>query len=531
MKQKKNNLTKALAMTTLLLITFSTSYSQSIEDGKRAKSIEKFSSASQIFRNLLKSSPTDANVNYLLGEVYFEMGLPDSARMFFANGSKSDPKNLSNIIGLGKLLLDEGKVDEGKILLEKVGNTPGIDAGNLRLLASAYVVTESKDFNQALKYANKAIFSDNKNPESFMALGDVYLEQNVGGLAVTNFEKALELDKNFLKAHLRIGQLYIRARNYLVAQKSLETAISLDAGYAPAYRELGEVFYYQKQTDKATESYKKYLTLADRNVGALTRYASFLFLTKDYPSVITTINEVMKMDSTNTTMMRLLAYSAFEQGKFDEGLKASQRFFKKVNPNKILYSDYEYYGRLLLKNGKDSLGILTLRKALSIDSTKNDLHSDIASALLKSKKYTESALEYEIKIKYSKSPSALDYYYMGNAYFFDKKFEKSDSAFMKVIEIKPNLPIGYLWRARANTSIDLEGKEGKAKPFYEKFIELAEPEAEKNKKDLLEAYNYMGIFYIMAEQNITAKSFFEKLLKLDPENKDAKDLIKKLGTK
>ena len=113
----------------------------------------------------------------------------------------------------------------------------------------------------------------------------------------------------------------------------------------------------------------------------------------------------------------------------------------------------------------------------------------------------------------------------------NKLFDKADSAFLRVIEIKPNLPIGYLWRARANTSIDLEGKEGKAKPYYEKFIELAEPESEKNKKDLLEAYNYMGVYLIKADQNTLAKTFFDKILKLDPENKDAKDIIKKLGIK
>jgi len=504
---------------------------QSIQDGKKAMSIEKYSMAAQIFRNLVKANPTDAALNYQLGEVYFDMELPDSARMFYANGNHSDPKNLSNSIGLGKVLLDEGKTEEAKTIFEKVANTPGIEPQIFRLLALAYIATESKDFNQALKYANKAIFSDNKNPESYMVLGDVYLEQNIGGLAVTNYEKALELDKALLKAHLRIGQLYIRARNYPVAQKSFETAIALDAGYAPAYRELGEVYYYQKQTDKATESYKKYLSLADRNVSALTRYASFLFLTKDYPQVISTINEVNQMDSSNATMMRLLAYSSFEQGKFDQGLKSAERFFQKINPNKIIFTDYEYYGRLLIKNGKDSLGILALKKALSMDSTKMDLHSDIASALLKTKKYTESASEYQYKIKNAKNPTALDYYYLGNAYFFNKLFDKADSAFLRVIEIKPNLPIGYLWRARANTSIDLEGKEGKAKPYYEKFIELAEPESEKNKKDLLEAYNYMGVYLIKADQNTVAKTFFDKILKLDPENKDAKDILKKLGIK
>jgi hypothetical protein len=69
---------------------------------------------------------------------------------------------------------------------------------------------------------------------------------------------------------------------------------------------------------------------------------------------------------------------------------------------------------------------------------------------------------------------------------------------------------------------------GLAKPHHEKFIRLvgADPRSiEANKKNLIEAYNYLGVYYSINKNYDCSKAAFSKTLELDAANKIATTLI------
>jgi hypothetical protein len=112
--------------------------------------------------------------------------------------------------------------------------------------------------------------------------------------------------------------------------------------------------------------------------------------------------------------------------------------------------------------------------------------------------------------------------------YFNKEYPKADSVFTILTEVKPTYAPGYLWRGRVNANIDPESVNGLAKPYYEKFIELCKGDTEKNKKDLIEAYSYLGYFYLLKKSNPEAKSAWQMVKSLDPANKKAMDALKVL---
>ena len=72
-----------------------------------------------------------------------------------------------------------------------------------------------------------------------------------------------------------------------------------------------------------------------------------------------------------------------------------------------------------------------------------------------------------------------------------------------------------------------------AKPFYEKFIELtlADPKLDlkKSGKELIEAYKYLGDYnYTILKDNTAAIGNFQKVIEIDPADKQAKDAIEGL---
>ena len=93
----------------------------------------------------------------------------------------------------------------------------------------------------------------------------------------------------------------------------------------------------------------------------------------------------------------------------------------------------------------------------------------------------------------------------------------------------------YLFRARNN--IQLEKKDtlntSLAKPFYEKFIELTitDPKLDLKKtgKELIEAYKYLGdYYYTFSKDKAAAIGCFQKVIEIDPTDKQAKDVMQGL---
>ncbi len=513
----------------LALLVVNVAIGQTLKDALKLTDNEQFYAATRMYKNLVQQQPTLGENYFYMGENYFKSEKLDSAQLAYKKGAEVNPANPINFVGLGKVLWYSGKYDEAKATFT---NALTLSANKNALvqmkIAECYTQAEKKDLMAAFSLLTSAAKLEPKNAEVYILTGDAYLENNNDGSnAIKNYEKAAEIDKTSLKAILRIGQLYGRARNYNLALEYYKKAALIDSSFAPAYREQGELYYMAKQYNVAKAKYKRFLELSSNNLDARTRYASFLYLSKEYANSIAEINEIQKLDTSNNILNRLLAFSYFETGDFANGLSKSNAFFKRADleKTKILAQDYEYNGKLLIKTNNDSLGIERLNKALDLDTSKTDLYSEIASSYMKQKKYAQAISNYQKKLTMGK-PNANDYFGMGRAYYFTKDFVNADSSFSQIIKSNPTLPLGYLWRAKSNTQLDVSNEKGLAKPHYEKFVSLIKTEEiEKNKKDLIEAYSYLGFQGMKQKDTVAAKQNWQKVLEIDPGNDKAKKAL------
>jgi tetratricopeptide (TPR) repeat protein len=89
--------------------------------------------------------------------------------------------------------------------------------------------------------------------------------------------------------------------------------------------------------------------------------------------------------------------------------------------------------------------------------------------------------------------------------------------FQKLAENQPNSTVPYLWLARTNAAIDSTAEKGLAKPYFEKLVEKASANPEKGKADIIEAYLYLGYYHFNKNDIPTAKSYYEKILGMNPD--------------
>ena len=148
--------------------------------------------------------------------------------------------------------------------------------------------------------------------------------------------------------------------------------------------------------------------------------------------------------------------------------------------------------------------------------------------------------------------SAFDYINLGLASFYMKDFVKADSAFSQSIRVQENTVNTY-WKAKNASAIDDKVLEEKrkaeedkrtpkntkeeklksyAKPFWERYIALAEKDMEKDKKvkDRVSEgyYRFANIAANFDGDLQKAEDFLKKAIEIKPDYENAKNMLKQV---
>jgi tetratricopeptide (TPR) repeat protein len=538
----------------LILLGFQNLKAQQYDAGMKALDFEKYEQARNYFKSMIQQEPSNGILYFYLGQAYVNLIQLDSAETSYQNGIANAPNHASNYAGLGELRLMEGKKDlaltqfNKALSFSKTRNGVVTDIQALELVASAMVNNaQDKMLDSAEQLVLMGYEQNKKNYNFLIAAGDVYLERNDGGNAATFYERAIALEPNNPKAYSRVAVIWLRVKNYEAAQTDLNRAFEKDPNYASAWKYQAELHYAKRNFAKAKEAFSNYLNNSEPSTANQIRFARILFLSKDYESALEKIEEIQKTDKKNNLLFKLKAYAVYEiianktdTAKANAGLEALTYYFSKTDSSKITATDYLYLGRLESKVvGKDSLASVHMSKALEIDPSQVEVYTDIAKLLNKLKKFKEAGDMFKKYIGLAKKPSIVDYYLMGKAYYFGKAYYDADTAFAKVNEMKADYAEAYYWRAMSLSSLDPESKTDLPKPLMDKYIELQTADAakyeankEKWKKDLINAYSYLGYYYLVrekvADNKTKAKENYKKVLELDPENVNAKKVLTEL---
>jgi tetratricopeptide (TPR) repeat protein len=501
-------------------------FSQTLADAIKQTTNEQFSKADATFKTLISAQPNNGDIYFYYGENFFKNENIEMANSIFQKGADVNATNPLPYVGLGKVQWHQGKQVDAKANFYKATTlAAGKNATVLIKIAEEYIDAEIKDFAEANKLLDLAQKLEPKNSEVFLLKGDAVLEQNNdGSKAIAFYEEASKLDPKSVTAILRIGKLWNRSKNYNAALDSYKKASLIDSSFAPAYREMAEIYARAGQFNNAVGKYKRYLEI-NNDCDARGRYAGFLLEAKHYSESIDAANEALKCAPDNVYLYRYLAYASYESAPPDykTGLENSNKFFLKANADvKIIPQDYEYNAKLLSKTGEDSLALISYTKAFELQPDKIELNGDIATLYMKMRKYPEAISFFNKKITENKA-NINDYYGLTRAYYYSKDFVNADSSASEMIKLQPDLALGYLWRAKANVQLDPKNEKWQAKPFYEQYLEKAKPE--ENKRDLVEANTYVGVYLLNMKDFCTAKNNFKKVMELDPANSNAKKFL------
>ena len=250
------------------------------------------------YTKLLEIEENNANIYYELGHLYLKKDEPLHSVNAFKLALEKDSDNPFYHNALAYALVRAEQYDEAcehyKFAIDR-NPAPEWTAIVCQALASLYKNVYD-DIDTAIDMLRNAIILDETNDESFVELGDIYMEtedtdsaikayceaiklnpRNAVSYnkcamalwqkdyleeAIIAYHKAIGIDPDYAAAYNNLGVIYLDGiRNLKEAKKLFETAISLKDDYVMANFNLGRVLQEQGKNVEAAKSYQKALEL------------------------------------------------------------------------------------------------------------------------------------------------------------------------------------------------------------------------------------------------------------------------------
>ncbi len=416
-----------------------------------------------------------------------------------------------------------------EILKGKNKKNPGI----LVEIGEAYLKAGNVD--EAAKYAAKAKEADNKSAIAYLLSGDIYLAKDDASKASSEYNQAIYFDENCSDAYLKYANVY-KGVNPQLSIEMLEKLKNKKPDDTRIEKMMGDIYYSMGKYKSAAEKYDTYMTNGTPSETDFARYATLLYLNKNYEKSKSIADRGLSVNPDNHVMKRLAMYNDDELKKYSEGLEIANKFFTNANDSDLVYLDYVYYGRLLASTNKYDEALTQYQKAITMDEQHPDLYKEM-SGIYEKKRDFSNAISYYKKyidgLEGKEDPSELFSYGRLNYYAASDSTDKAkqqlyldeaDNIFSKVAEKVPDNYLGSFWRARVNSLKDPETSQGLAKPYYEAALAILEKNpnsATSFKSQIIECNSYLGYYYYVKGDNAQSKLYWNKILEIDPQNKTA----------
>jgi Tfp pilus assembly protein PilF len=115
-------LKRVLSLLVTVVITGNMLFAQSVEDGRKFLYYERYNSAKQTFEKILAANPNDIAAIYWLGQTLIDMKHSAAAKELYQKASASNGSAPLILVGMGHILLMDGKTNEARQQFETAVN-------------------------------------------------------------------------------------------------------------------------------------------------------------------------------------------------------------------------------------------------------------------------------------------------------------------------------------------------------------------------------------------------------------------------
>ena len=548
--------------------------------------LEENEKAKEYLNRSLGTSPAEAN--FYLGEIAFSEKNFTKAEEYYNKVLSVEAENIYGQIGLAKLKLKSDS-KAAAATLTSIGKKNKKNADVFVAIGRAYF--ENDMFDAARKEISNAKKANGKNPDIYILEGDMILKDDVkrAGEAAGRYEMAIHFAPEYGLGYIKYALVYEHINSTLAIER-MKTIIEKQPNYTIAYSALGKIYTQNGFYPQAIEMFKTYFKSDIYSVDDIGFYARALYFTDSFDEAKKIVNEGLQKAPDHFVLNRYLMYIDAKTKNIDEGLLAADKFFRLRDASGYIPMDYSMYAQILATAKLYNEAIAQYEKAIEAEPEKAEAYTEAMTIAREKRDYALAANYMKrlmtVKAQLSGDPEYLDdivdintlgydYYSAGvtisrnpnvaeekmadeavvnellasdntlikdslnyNLSYFTKSYSiynlnKADAVFDILIEHAPESYTGYRFKALTKHAINPDTEVGLAKPHYEKVEEIIINEEGEltaaKRRVLLEAYNYLGYYYYMKSDKENTILYWNKVLELDPDNKNAKLVLEDIN--
>ncbi|HMK19351.1 MAG TPA: tetratricopeptide repeat protein [Chitinophagaceae bacterium] len=264
--------------------------------------------AFDIYNELVKENPNDADSNNKLGVLYYRRGTKEDAQKAISYYNKAIELSPSESIYYQNLAL-------------------------------AYEITGDND--KAVTAYEKSIEKASHDDQSYSIYAEFFFKNNQFEKAAELYNKAIEINPNSSLYYQNIGLTYERLNKNKEAEEAYLNLLKIESHNANFHNNLG-VFYFQtQQVEKAIQKYKDALALDPDSILFYKNLAIAYQALDKKEEVEETYLTILKKDAGNDEIQNLLGVLYYKTNQVEKAIK---NYLKAIELNPKLAVYYENLG-------------------------------------------------------------------------------------------------------------------------------------------------------------------------------------------
>jgi tetratricopeptide (TPR) repeat protein len=462
--------------------------------GKSALTAKDTALAWNMLQQALKGGEKPAETNLLLGSIAYGQKKYKEAIPYLQTAVKLNEDNVDAVTMLGTSQLETKDIAGALATLHRVEKIGKKNPAALTAYGRAFLMADSVE--QAIRFLTLAKEYDRNSPAVSSMLGDAYLRQNVPPLALTHYQRAVELNPKDTESRMKMARIYEKMQNYNEAVKQYDGVLAIDSVRTDALFAKGKILVRAKMYERAVSPLRKFTSLEPKSPEGAALFARALHGSENYPEAAKEAKRALKLDSTNNDIWRVLAESQLELKDFPGAIVSYRTLLLR---SALKPEDQAKYGNALVGGGKEEEALAALLQAVKLDSTNCDPYYNLGSIYMRKQEWLNAAANFEKKI--ACDPRSLGAYLNAAACYYQptvKNYGRMRELLMKSLELKPDWLLARLWLGRYYTAVDSLAK---AKEQYDEVIRTVGPNPDKRNKDIAGEAEYMvGQYYFALQQ-------------------------------
>jgi len=505
--------------------------------------------------NFLKQTkngfPDNSEGYRMLGDFYFADNELDKATAEYGAVYHDHPKDLQVKKNYIQLLILKNRIDEATKLDDEILKVNPHEAD--ALVFRGEIQLHNRDANGSVDSLQQAIKNDPNNGVAHYQLGLALEAQNNSAQAESELRQAVALRPDISDAQRALAGLQMQQKDFDGLAQTAEQIIHMAPNSPDGYLMRALADMNRQQFAPADQDLRKAADLAPASPAAYVQMGNLHSLQKQYAAAIKFYQQALEHDPASTDALQGMMNTYLAQKQVDQAIAAAKAQIAKT-PNSSGF--YDLLGTALFQKKDFAAADGALHKSIELDRNNSDALVKLAQTQAAEGSTRDALATYQQSIK--DHPKEISFYILaGMLYESQGNWDQAKNLYQQALNLEPNNPLAsnnlaYVMLqhggnvdvalAMAQTArrgmpdspnaADTLGWAYYQKGVYQSAIDMFQESLRLNEKkggaDDAMVHYHLALAYQKLNQVSQARQQLERVLKINPNNGDAKKALSEL---